>query len=107
MSRLDEIRKLLENEPDDPFLLYASALEIEHIEGREKALLVLLNLRSIAPLYLPLYYKAAELALELGKYSLTDELIKDGIVLAKKLNNSKTTSELVGLNNRLKDEMEL
>jgi hypothetical protein len=106
MSRLDEIRKLLQSDPDDPFLIYATALELEHMEGPEKALSVLLNLRQAQPGYLPVYYKAAEIALSIQDFALTQELLNDGINLANKLDNRKTASELASLQLILNDEMD-
>ena len=95
------LEQFVAEDPTDPFNHYALALELTKSD-KQKAKEVFDQLIATYSDYVPAYYQAALLYLEL---SLSDEatvIIEKGIVQAKKENNSKAASEL----RSLLDEME-
>ncbi len=95
-KRIDMLQKFIEDDPTDPFNHYALALEyIEHDPVKAKNLL--LKLIKENPAYLPAYYQAATLLIELGQNEAVIPTINQGIAEAKKQNENKTMNELRSL----------
>lgn len=92
-ERLKMLEKLLEESPDDVFLLYA--LSMEHLRKQPaKAWGILKDLLDKFPDYLPSYYQAAQLASAMGKTEECKSIYEKGISLAQKHNDLKTLHEL-------------
>ena len=90
------LKKFIEDDPTDPFNCYALALE--YIENEPmKARDLLLKLIEENPTYLPAYYQAATLLIELGQSEAAVPIINQGIAEAKKQNENKTLIELRSL----------
>lgn len=95
-KRIEMLQKFIEDDPTDPFNRYALALEfIEHEPSKAKDLL--LKLIEESPTYLPSYYQAATLLIELRQSEAAIPIINQGIAEAKKQNESKTANELGSL----------
>jgi tetratricopeptide (TPR) repeat protein len=95
-SRIDQLRKLIENEPDEIFYPYALALEL-YKQNKEEALGLLELVVNKNPDYLPAYYQLGKVAIELQKIDMAKEYIEKGIEIAGKQNELKTKSELSSL----------
>jgi hypothetical protein len=94
--RIEMLQKFIEDDPSDPFNQYALALEyIEHYPVKARDLL--LKLIEEIPTYLPAYYQAATLLIELDQNEAAVPIINQGIVEAKKQNENKTLNELRSL----------
>ena len=92
-QRIQQLRSFLEETPDDPFLLYALALEYR--DGKpDDAAQLFANLLSDHPDYLATYYHAAALFSDLGNRDRTEEIYQKGITLAKQQNASLALREL-------------
>jgi len=92
-QRIAMLEKYIEDDPKDPFPLYALALE--YIEREvEKSILLFDQTLQKFPLYLPTYYHAAALFAELGEIEKAQSLYEKGIALAKEQNEIKTLNEL-------------
>ncbi len=104
-ERLKILLELLEQEPDEPFNLYAVAMEYMNAD-RKKALGYLENLLESHPDYLPTYYHAGALLVEIHNYEKAALVYQKGIDLANKLNKSNALRELRGAYQMLQDEME-
>lgn len=103
-NRLNLLKKYYEEDPHDPFNIYAIAMEyINSDTAKAKEYFnILLNKH---PEYLPTYYHAAELYANSGDKDLAENIFVRGIELAKKQNNLKTLRELqTSYNNFLFDE---
>ena len=93
MTRLEQLQQFVDDDPNDPFNLYALALEYTKSDARKaedlfgKLLLEHTN-------YLPTYYQAANLFESIGKHDLAIATLQKGIILAKSLNEMKTLREL-------------
>jgi len=92
-SRLKQLFKFLEEDPHDPFNLYAIANEYISIDKGE-SLKYFEKLLSEHKGYLPTYYQAATLYSNMGKTQKATEIFEAGIQLAKQQNNLKTLREL-------------
>jgi tetratricopeptide (TPR) repeat protein len=95
-SRIDQLRKLIENEPDEIFYPYALALEL-YKQNKEEAFVLLERVISKSPEYLPAYYQLGKVAIELQKTEQAKEYIEKGIEVAGKQNELKTKGELSSL----------
>lgn len=94
MSRLETLKKIVEDEPMDEFSRYALALEYISVGEKEKALEEFNNLLSRSPEYLPLYYQLGKLYEDNGDSNKAISIYEEGISLAEKQNDSHTKSEL-------------
>lgn len=93
-TRIEIIKKYLEEDPSDSFLRYALALEFMELKETEKAYSQLEKLINDDPDYLASYYMAGKTAEELGK---NDEALKwysEGILIARDQQNQNTLNEL-------------
>ena len=95
-SRLNALLKLVENEGNDSFTLYAIGLEYKSID-KEKATRYFEDLVNKYPDYLPTYYQLGLIYYELDKNESAKLILSKGIELAKNLNEHKTHLELKSL----------
>ena len=93
-TRLDQILKMLETHPSDPFLHYATALEYEKLEQNERAIEILEKLLLTQSEYLPTYYKTGQLHELVGNNERAIELYLEGKKLARIQKDFKTEGEL-------------
>ena len=92
-ERIDQLTRYLEEEPTEPFNVYALAME--YVDNQpEKARLYFDQLLAQHPNYLPTYYHAASLYVDLDERDKAAELYDKGIDLARAQNNEKTLQEL-------------
>ncbi len=92
-SRIAQLRKFLEEDPNDAFSLYALALE--YLQDQPEASSTLFSkLLSVNPEYLPTYYQAAQLQVELQQKEEAEIIFKAGIELALKKNDRHALAEL-------------
>ena len=97
VTRMQRLHMMLEAQPDDSFLLFALAKELD-VSGEDvEAIATYERLLVNDPDYLGAYYHLAEI---LDRIEQTDRAINiadQGITLAKKQNNEKDLAELVQL----------
>ena len=92
-ERVKQLQEMLKENPEDPFLHYAIALEYKN-HDQETAKKLFDSLLSIFPGYLPTYYPAAEVYIETEDYKKAKNCYEKGILLAKKLENEHSLKEL-------------
>lgn len=88
------IHQMLKTNPDDPFLIYAAALEYRKQNDNESTLNMFKKLVDEHPEYLATYYQIGKLYEEMGKLEASISFYKKGREVAKKQNDLKTLSEL-------------
>lgn len=93
MNRLEQLRQFAEDDPKDPFNLYALALEYLKSDVNEAANLFKRLLQQHEG-YLPTYYQAATLKEQQGDRNAALQILEKGISIAKQQNESKTQREL-------------
>ena len=94
------LEQFVAEDPTDPFNRYALALELAKSD-KQKAKEIFDQLILSNPGYVPAYYQAALLYLELSLNGEATKIIENGISQAKKQNNLKAASELNGLLNNI------
>ena len=85
---------MLEKEPNDDFLNYALAVELEASGNLEEAINQLQKLLNRNAEYLGAYYKLGKLLEESGQGEKALKIYEDGLALANKQNNKKAAGEL-------------
>lgn len=93
IERLKQLHQFYQEDPSDPFNLYALALEYLNVD-KDKAVECFERLLDIHKEYLPTYYHAAKLFHEQGQNERAIGVYQDGMSLAKKLKDAKALREL-------------
>ncbi len=104
-ARLETLLSFYEEDPHDPFNIYALALEYQKSD-LSLAKAHFSKLLAEHPGYLATYYHAAEFFAQLGDIEMADEIYVRGIGLALDQNNVKTHQELVRAYRNFQDEQE-
>ena len=99
MSRIDELEKMLDESPDDPFLIFALAKEYEKSEGTLQALLMYEHLVTNYPSYIAAYYHYAKVLNNAGNKNEALRLLQKGIEEGTKAKEMHAVSEMRGLLN--------
>ncbi len=93
VDRIKQLEKFLQEDPDDPFTIYA--LAIEHLSiKKQKARELFDQLLAEHPNYLGTYYHAASLYDELGKRDEAERIYKRGIELTAEAGDHHALREL-------------
>lgn len=93
LTRLSQLLAFYEEDPSDPFNVYA--LAIEYLTNEPiKSLAHFRELLDKHPTYLPTYYHAAELLANLGLRDEADKVYLAGIALALDQKQTKALQEL-------------
>jgi tetratricopeptide (TPR) repeat protein len=94
MSRIEQLRSFIADDPKDIFSKYALALEYAANEMIEEAIVELKSLKEISSDYLPLYYQLGKLYEKTGNIQLAMDAYQTGIPIAQVQKNTRTLSEL-------------
>ena len=92
-DRITKLKEFQKNSPDDPFYIYALALEYKY-ENPGESLKYFRELLAGHSHYLPAYYHAAEVLAGTGDREQADQVYQLGIALAKEQGDSHTLREL-------------
>jgi tetratricopeptide (TPR) repeat protein len=93
MNRIDQLIDYLAQDPDDPFNLYALALEYQKAD-RQKALELFDKLLTVHETYVPTYYHAGKLLIELEEMDRAKAVLEKGIKVAEHQGDHKAVREL-------------
>jgi tetratricopeptide (TPR) repeat protein len=96
ISRLEQLRKYVEEEPADPFNWYSLALE-EQKHTVAKADEIFQHLLAEFPDYIPTYYQAGLFYQKLGNHDQALKILKKGVSECEKVNNLKTKREILAV----------
>ncbi len=99
MSRIEDLEKMLDESPDDPFLIFALAKEYEKSEGTLQTLLMYEHLVTNYPSYIATYYHYAKVLHKAGNKNEAVRLLEKGIEAGTKAKEMHTVSEMRGLLN--------
>ncbi|MEO6133359.1 MAG: tetratricopeptide repeat protein [Saprospiraceae bacterium] len=97
MSRIKELEILLDESPDDPFIIYALAREHEKLSSTLQAILMYEYLVNSHPAYIATYYHYAKLLYEAGNRNQGLALLKQGIENGVKEKDMHAVGEMKGL----------
>ena len=104
-SRLEQLLAFLEQDPKDPFVIYAIATEYRAFDIN-KAKTYFERLLEEFPNYLPTYYHAAHLLEELDELEKAKQVYEEGIKLATVQQESLALRELQNAYNNLLFELD-
>lgn len=99
-DRLEQLYKFLQEDPDDPFLLYAIATEYRHTD-QQKAMEFYNKLLAEHENYVGTYYHAAQLHEELGRQEEAERIYKKGMQISRQEGNLHAFSELQQAYNKM------
>ena len=94
MSRLDQLREMLNDEPDDAFLNYALALELDKHEQHEESLQLFEKLIKFDPPYVPAFFMAGQMLNRLDRNDEARTFLSQGIQQAQQQGNSHAAGEM-------------
>jgi Tfp pilus assembly protein PilF len=103
-ARIEQLQKLLQEEPTDAFLQHALAMEYASANEHQKAVEVLTNLLATQPNYLASYYQLGQLFEKLNNTSAAQDTYRKGIEIAKQQAKIKTLAELREALSQLEDD---
>ena len=92
-SRLSQLLAFLEEDPNDPFTIYAVATEYRKVD-LPKALTYYEQLLAQHPHYIATYYHVAQLYIELDQPERAESAFKQGITEATAQNDALALREL-------------
>jgi tetratricopeptide (TPR) repeat protein len=92
-SRLEMLEQYYREDPNDPFNIYALALEVQKTDAR-KTLYYFDILLARHPSYVPVYYHAGKLYQELGEKNKAVDIFESGIRQAQSTGDLKALREL-------------
>jgi Tfp pilus assembly protein PilF len=99
-SRINLLEQYYKDDPNDPFNLYALALEYLHTDEL-KSKLFFDKLLKEQPDYVPTYYHAAKLYQQLNDIPTAQSIYQKGIAVAKEKNDAKALRELQSAYNEM------
>ena len=102
-TRLDQLRTLLADEPEDNFLRYAIALELKRLDRAAEALGDLEALVRDQPKHIPSYYQLAMLLAEAGRTGEAVQACEAGAMQCIVAGDRKTRAELLTLKEGLEE----
>ena len=103
--RLNQLRKMLLDVPDDSFISYAIAQELLKMEKWKEAIDQFESLKKKDPEYIGLYYHLARCYTELDMNSEALKTYNEGISIANKLGEQRALSELQNAKMNLEIEL--
>jgi hypothetical protein len=102
-TRRQRIEAMLVDEPEDAFLRYSLALELDKEGEHERSLGELGSLRSQQPPYVPAFFMAAQQLSRLARIEEARAVLRDGIAAARSAGDAHAAGEmsefLAGLGN--------
>jgi tetratricopeptide (TPR) repeat protein len=93
-NRIDSLLAFLKEDPEDSFIRFALAKEYEKLGTLKRALDTYLTLKEVDPDYIGLYYHLGGVYQLLGEKDQALKTYEEGIVLAKKIADFHSLSEL-------------
>ena len=93
-DRINAIRQLLDEDPDDVFLHYSLAMECVAAERNDEALTAFEACRALDAAYVPAYVEAGKCARAAGQLGLAKELFEAGLNLANTAGDSHVAGYL-------------
>jgi tetratricopeptide (TPR) repeat protein len=94
MSRLDQLNEMLVSEPDDKFLNYALAMELDKAGRHDESLARFNKVIGGPHPYVPAFFMAAQMLNRLGRFDEARDFLKRGIPEANRQGNAHAAGEM-------------
>lgn len=97
MSRRERLEAMLVEEPDDPFLHYALAMEDKSAGNSAAALARLTEMEARFPDHVAAYFQRGQILSAEGESEAAAEVLRRGIAVARKVGDLHAAGEMQGL----------
>lgn len=94
MSRLEQLRQMLTDEPEDTFLNYALALELDKHQQHDESLTLFEKLVQLDPPYVPAFFMAGQMLNRLDRNDEAKNYLSRGIDEARRQGNDHAAGEM-------------
>ena len=94
--RAEQLKKMLERTPNDPFLLYGLALEHKKDGEPADALQLLDRVTQVDPAYSYAYYQRGQIYESLSDLPAARQAYRDGVAAATRAGDAKGRGEIAG-----------
>jgi hypothetical protein len=94
MSRREKIEAMLAEDPNDMFLRYSLAMELEKESRHEESLNKLAELTKEVPPYIPAFFMAGQQLARLGRSEMARTVLKEGIEQARLQGDAHAAGEM-------------
>jgi len=95
-QRMQQLQRMLEREPNDPFLLYGLALEYKKGNDPQKAIEFLDRVIGVDPLYCYAYHQRGMIYESLGDLESAKRSYRDGMEAATRKGDAHARGEIEG-----------
>lgn len=93
-SRREKIEALLTADPNDPFLRYALAMELDKEGDHDRSLAGLRDLTKLTPPYVQAFFMAGQQLVRLDRIEEARSFLRDGIEEARRQGNLHAAGEM-------------
>lgn len=93
-TKREKIEAMLADEPDDLFLRYSLAMELEKEEEHERSLALLAELRACQPPYLAAFFMAGKQLVGLGRIEEARAVLRNGVEEARRQGDAHAAAEM-------------
>ncbi|MGD8452501.1 MAG: tetratricopeptide repeat protein [Phycisphaerae bacterium] len=97
MSRLEQLRKLLEAAPDDPLAHYVLGLEHANLAQYDEAIAAFAGALAVDARYSAAYYHKAKAEIKAGRRDDARQTLTAGLEVARSAGDMKTAREMQDL----------
>ena len=94
MARIDQIREMLVESPDDTFLRYALAMELKSAEEHEPALKQFGELMKDEPPYVPAFFMSGQILAAIDRTEEAQAILTQGITFAQQQGELHAAGEM-------------
>ncbi len=93
-SRREKIEAMLLDEPQDQFLRYSLAMELDKAGEHDRSLDLLTELIEDNPPHVPAFFMAGQQLARMGQVNKARDVLRVGIEVAREQNNSHAAGEM-------------
>lgn len=94
MSRLDQLRKMLAGDPEDPFLNFALAMEYSKSAQQDEALAQFNRVIELDRKYVPAYFQKANLLVASNKHAEAKAVFVEALAVADETGDKHAAAEI-------------
>lgn len=94
MSRREQLESMLADSPDDTFLRYALAMELENEEEHERSLNLHRGLMDESPPYVPSFFMSGQQLADLDRIDEAKQTLEQGIAHAEEQGDQHAVAEM-------------
>ena len=94
MPSVEQLEAMLKDTPDDTFLLYALAMELDNREQHQRSLDIFTALMSQATPYVPAFFMSAQQLVRLDRVNEARTCLRSGIEQARQQGDAHAAAEM-------------